>query len=203
MKKYKNIIFDMGNVLLDFSPFTIVSHFTNDSNIIHECVREIFYQQEWLDLDQGIMDENQAYQKIIKRVNPKYHSFVQSILDHWHEYLSERKEMIGLLSLLKEKGYKLYLFSNASLRFYTYINRFDCLNYFDQKVISADIKLSKPSHDFYRKAFDLCQINAEESFFIDDSYPNILEAYKCNCDGYVHNGSYNLLIEYLNKIEIL
>ena len=203
MKKYKNIIFDMGNVLLDYSPHTIVSHFTNDSEKINTLVKEIFYQQEWLDLDQGILSYDDAYILFKNRLSPNYHSIVKDILDHWHEHLFERYEMFGLLTELKQLGYKLYLFSNASLRFYNYEKRIKCLSLFDQKVISADLKLSKPSDEFYYKAFDLCGIKADESFFIDDSMINIIKANQLGMDGYIYNGTISLLYKYLHQIEVL
>ena len=203
MKQYKDMIFDMGNVLLDFSPFSIVSNFTSDTSLINLLVKEIFYQQEWLDLDQGIMDEDTAYLQITKRLDSNYHTLVKQILDHWHEYLVERDEMSELLSMLKQKGYKLYLFSNASLRFNDYKNRMQVLTYFDQKIISAEIKLSKPSEAFYIKALELCGIEANDSFFIDDSPINILNANQYGIDGYIYNGSYTLLKDYLQKLNIL
>ena len=203
MKKYKNIIFDMGNVLLDYSPHTIVSHFTNDSEKINTLVKEIFYQQEWLDLDQGILSYDDAYILFKNRLHPNYHSIVKDILDHWHEHLFERYEMFGLLTELKQLGYKLYLFSNASLRFYDYERRIKCLSLFDQKVISADLKLSKPSDEFYYKACDLCGIKANESFFIDDSMINIIKAIQLGMDGYIYNGTISLLYNYLHQIEVL
>jgi len=203
MKQYKNIVFDMGNVLLDYSPHTIVSQFTQDESIINRLVKEIFYQQEWLDLDQGLINDDEAYAQVIKRLDPSYHTITKSIFDHWHEYLFERIEMFELLNNLKQRGYKLYLFSNASPRFYQYEQKINCLSLFDQKIISADIKYSKPSHDFYQKAFEICGINANESFFIDDSVQNILMANQLNMDGYIHNGTYQLLYNYLRKCEIL
>ena len=203
MKRYKNIIFDMGNVLLDYAPHTIVSHLTRDTESINTLVKEVFYQQEWLDLDQGILSYDDAYILFKKRLHPKYHSLVKDILDHWHEYLFERCEMYELLSELKQLGYKLYLFSNASLRFYDYENRIKCLSLFDQKIISADLKHSKPSDDFYHKAFELCGISAHESFFIDDSAINILKANQLGLDGYIYNSTYSLLYDYLKRIEVL
>jgi putative hydrolase of the HAD superfamily len=203
MKKYKNIIFDMGNVLLDFSPHLITSKYTQDTDIIHKLVKEIFFKQEWLDMDQGIMSEEEAYHQIIQRVEPEYHFIVKDILDHWHESLIEREIMSDLLEQLKQKGYKLYLFSNASLRFNAYKERIKALNYFEYKVMSAEILYSKPSLEFYRKGFELCNINPEESFFIDDSAQNILSANDLGMDGYIYNGSYSLLIDYLKQMSIL
>lgn len=203
MKKYTNIVFDMGNVLLDYSPHLIVSKFTDDIQLVQLLVNEIFYKQEWLDLDQGIIKEDEAIGSISKRIDSKYLDLVKQIFNKWHLYLTEREEMIDLLKMLKSKGYKLYLFSNASLRFYQYVNSFKCLDYFDLKVISADLKISKPNLDFYRQASSLCQIDLKESFFIDDSAVNILESNTLNMDGYIYNGTFRLLIEYLRKVNII
>lgn len=203
MKKYTNIVFDMGNVLLDYSPHLIVSKFTDDIQLVQLLVNEIFYKQEWLDLDQGIITEDEAIGSISKRIDSKYLDLVKQIFNKWHLYLTEREEMIDLLKMLKSKGYKLYLFSNASLRFYQYVNSFKCLDYFDLKVISADLKVSKPNLDFYRQARSLCQIDLKESFFIDDSAVNILESNTLNMDGYIYNGTFRLLIEYLRKVNII
>lgn len=203
MKKYKNIVFDMGNVLLDFSPHNIVLKFTTDQNQVHTLVHEIFLKQEWLDLDQGIMDEEEAFNSITERIDQEYSVLVRNILNHWHESLVERDEMINLLEILKLKGYKLYLFSNASKRFYTYYKNFKCLTFFDQMIISADIKHSKPSKEFYSIASNLCQIELQESFFIDDSAQNILNANRMGMDGYIHNGSYRLLYQYLQNLNII
>lgn len=203
MKKYKNIVFDMGNVLLDFSPHTIVSKFTTDQNKIQILVHEIFHNQEWLDLDQGIIDEEEAYNSIIKRLNQNDSDILRKILDHWHESLVERDEMINLLELLKQKGYKLFLFSNASKRFYSYYKKFKCLTYFDKMIISADIKYSKPNNEFYTNASNLCQIDLQDSFFIDDSAQNIIYANRMGLDGYIHNGSLKLLYDYLQNLNII
>ncbi len=203
MKRYKNIVFDMGNVLLDYSPHLMVSKFTDDIQLVQLLVNEIFYKQEWLDLDQGIITEDEAINTISKRIDSKYLDLVKQIFNQWHLYLTERVEMIDLLSLLKSKGYKLYLFSNASLRFYQYVNTFKCLDYFDFKIISADLKVSKPDLEFYRKACEICHIDLSESFFIDDSAVNIIEANKLSMDGYIYNGTFRLLIEYLKKVNII
>jgi len=203
MKKYKNIVFDLGNVLIDYSPHTIVSRFTQDTKIINVLVHEIFYKQEWLDLDQGIMTYEEAYDSICQRMNEEYYPIIKEIFDHWHEDLSDREEMISLLSSLKQKGYKLYLFSNTPQRFSEYKENLKCLDYFDKYVISADLKFSKPSTEFYISAFNLCDIQPNESFFIDDSVQNIIQANKLDMDGYIYNGNLKLLYQYLNTLEII
>lgn len=203
MKKYTNIVFDLGNVLIDYAPHSIVSQFTQDINTIQRLVHEMFYKQEWLDLDQGIISEDEAYVSITKRLKQDDHIIVRDILDKWHNYLYEREDMINIVRALKLKGYKLFLFSNASKRFSDYKDKIKSLTYFDQMVISADIKHSKPSDEFYIEACKICHIELNESFFIDDSIQNIIRANHLGMDGYIHNGSLELLNDYLRKINIL
>jgi len=203
VKKYKNIVFDLGNVLIDYSPHTIVSRFTQDSKIINLLVHEIFYKQEWLDLDQGIMTYEEAYDSICQRMSQEYYPIIKDIFDKWHEELSDQEVMISLLSLLKQKGYKLYLFSNSPHRFHEYKRKLQSLDYFDKHVISADLKISKPNIEFYLYAFQLCGIKPNESFFIDDSVQNIIQANKLDMDGYIYNGNFELLHRYLNALEII
>jgi putative hydrolase of the HAD superfamily len=203
MKRYKNIVFDLGNVLIDYSPHSIVANFTQDVKVINLLVHEIFYKQEWLDLDQGIITYDQAYHSISHRIDSEYYPHLKEILNRWHDYLSDREEMIELLNLLKLNGYKLFLFSNTPHRFDEYKKNLKCLDYFEKTIISADIKLSKPNIEFYHSACQLCDIKPNESFFIDDSAQNIIHANKIEMDGYIYNGNLQLLYQYLSKLEIL
>lgn len=149
------------------------------------------------------MTYDEAYNAICLRINSDYYPIAKDILNCWHNYLNDREEMINLLSLLKLKGYKLYLFSNTPHRFNEYKMNLKCLDYFEKYVISADLKISKPNIEFYHSACQLCGIKPNESFFIDDSAQNIISANKIDMDGYIYNGNLELLYRYLSILEIL
>lgn len=202
MKRYTTLIFDLGNVLIDFSPYTIVSSYTNDVSRIQSLVSEIFLKQEWLDLDQGIMTLDVAKTQILERLDPSLHELALNILDTWYDHLTERPYFPDLLKELKAMGYRLVLFSNAATCFHDYQERIAALAYFDQKVISADLKLSKPDREFYRIACDMLQIDPESAFFIDDSMANVQAAQAFGIDAFWYNGNFDRLVDYFAKINI-
>ena len=203
MKKYKNILLDMGNVIIDFSPFSITAAFTNDIETIHRLTIEIFFKQEWLDLDLGTTDEQRAYASIIQRLPAQDHQVCKEIIDQWHKTITEKMDMLDIVKQLKHRGYRLFLCSNASLRFHTYKNTIEAFQSFDDLIISADINLSKPHPDFFNYILEKHTLDPKECFFIDDLWHNILGASHCGIDGYLYNGNTGLLKAYLEKIGIL
>lgn len=203
MKKYKNILFDMGNVLIDFSPNSITAAFTKDIEAINRLTTEIFFRQEWLDLDQGIIDEQSAYESIIQRLPVQDHVICREILERWHITKTDRIDMLEVVKELKEKGYRLFLCSNASLRFHVYKDSIESFQYFDDLLISADIKVSKPNPEFFNHLLKKHSLDPKECFFIDDLPHNILGANKLGIDGYLFNGNTQLLKTYLKHIGIL
>lgn len=202
MKRYTTLIFDLGNVLIDFSPYSLVSSYTNDVQVIQTLVREIFLKQEWLDLDQGIMSFEVAKQRILERLDDSLHGLALDILDTWYDHLTERPYFPDLLKELKAMGYRLVLFSNAALCFNDYKDRIQALKYFDHKIISAELKLSKPDLEFYRVACEMLEIDPKSAFFIDDSMANVQAAQAFGIDAFWYNGNFDRLVDYFAKINI-
>ena len=85
---------------------------------------------------------------------------------------------------LKAKGYRMYICSNASLRFRTFQNEIPGFSMMEGALVSAEEKLLKPDPAIYRRLFEKFQIRPEESFFIDDLQENIDGAKACGMAGY-------------------
>ena len=93
-----------------------------------------------------------------------------------------------LIRELKEKGYGIYLLSNASLRQHDYWPRVEASRYFDGTLISADVKLVKPQPEIYRLLLEQFRLKGEECFFVDDLPGNIEGAFYVGIPGAVfHN----------------
>ena len=69
---YKNILFDMGNVIMDFSPDYILSMYTKDVKLINYLKYKIVYTRAWADADKGVLSEEEVYEEIIKDLEEKY-----------------------------------------------------------------------------------------------------------------------------------
>ena len=103
----------------------------------------------------------------------------------------------------KEKGYKIYLLSNAGFNQHDYWEKIPASKYFDGKVVSCDVGEVKPFKEIYEALYKKFNIKPEESFFIDDLIINIFGANRTGMDGYVFTGDVNDLRAELRSRGIL
>lgn len=195
----KNIIFDMGNVLLSWDPDQIVSSYLPEPEQQQLVKKELFGESEWRALDKGEITEQVLIEQVCKRLPNELHEKVVEIMDHWHEYLTPFEESDELIQELKQLGYQIYLLSNASQRFHQYEKEITVFSLFDGKLISADVHLTKPEKGIYQCLFDTFSLNPEECFFIDDMQENIDAAKEVGMDGYCYDGNMEKLRKALTK----
>lgn len=199
----KNFIFDMGNVLMDFSPDYILSQYTQDLDLIATLKTLIFKSTIWKQLDQGLIEFEDAKIKIMDDIPKAYHLIVQDFFDTWYKHKLPREKMTVLIKALKEKGYGIYLCSNAAQLFHSYKDQYPVFEYFDGILISADIKISKPDVRIYEYLLDQYELNASECMFIDDLGENIVAAETLGIHGYHYNGNESMFEMYLKQLNLL
>ena len=78
----KNIIFDLGNVLLRFQPSEFLLRFTGDIGYIEQFIPKIFRSTVWLDLDRGTISLENAKEIFISKY-PKEKDFLTLFFNHW------------------------------------------------------------------------------------------------------------------------
>ena len=185
----KNIIFDMGQVLIHWRPHMFVEHFDLTNEEKQLLMKEVFTNIEWPQLDRGTISDEDAIAAVNKRLPEKFHPMVEEIISGWWKLpLVPMEGMEDVVKELREKGYGIYLLSNASLWLRTYFDRIPGSQYFDGHVVSSEEKLLKPQHEIYETLFERYKLKPEECFFIDDSPYNIEGAYMCGMRGAVFHG---------------
>lgn len=168
----KNIIFDIGNVLLYFDPHNFLQkHFSReDSDFLFSA---IFDTQEWLDLDKGTISEEEALEIFIKR-NPEKEGILRDVMSSFYRIFTPVKSTVSVLKHLKGHGYNLLYLSNIHLKIYEYIFReYDFFRLFNGGIISAKVKMLKPDKDIFYRLIEEYSIKPDESLFIDDTFHNI------------------------------
>ncbi|KAJ53591.1 putative hydrolase of the HAD superfamily [Clostridium tetanomorphum] len=174
----KNVIFDLGNVLINFNPMEYLHKKVSDKEKIQEIFEEIFLSEEWAMLDKGVITEEEAIERICSRSNGN-DELIRVVMDNWYEMLTPIEDIVETLKRLKDKGYKVYYLSNFHmLAFENVTNRHEFFKYFDGGVVSFKEKLLKPEKDIYNKLIERYKINPKESVFIDDTEINIEGAKK-------------------------
>ena len=185
----KNIIFDMGNVLIYFDrDYFLDAAGVTDPKDRQLLMREVYLSLEWSRMDRGSLTENEATEIFLSRVPERLHEKVKTLVGEWDRPILPVPGMADLIGELKTNGYGIYLLSNASLRQHEYWPRVPGCELFDGALVSADVKLVKPQTEIYALLCDKFSIKPEESIFVDDSTPNVEAAFFFGMNGVVfHN----------------
>lgn len=199
----KNIVFDMGRVLLNYEGHMVSRHFIEDEAKRKTVASAVFDSQEWILLDMGLISEEDALKRMQKRLDTDYEKEMAALcLAHWHEYnMWPIEGMEKLVARLKKEGYGIYLLSNASLRLLDCYQMIPGIQYFDGIVFSAEVKYIKPQKEIYFHLFDRFHLKPEECLFIDDLPLNIEGAAACGMEGYCFaDGDVKRLEEFLSHL---
>ena len=200
---YTNFIFDMGNVLMDFSPDYILSRFSDDVVVIELLKKAIFKGDWWWRLDNGDVSFEEALVGVSNDVPEVYHEVLGRFFESWHLHKVPRLDMLEIVRDLKGRGYGIFLCSNAAARFHSYKDTYEVFSYFDDLVISADIGVSKPDPRIYQVVLDRNNLSASSCLFIDDLAVNIAGGEAVGIAGYQYNGNAALLRSFLETLKIL
>ena len=188
MKPIRNIIFDMGQVLMYFSPKVYVERQgIRDEEDRKLLLREIFQKVEWIQLDRGV----------IRGLGED----AESILRNWGKGpLMPVPGVEELMKELKNLGYGLYMLSNASVALNTYVAWIPGAQYLNGRVVSADWGMLKPEREIFEKLAELYDLELSESVFIDDSPVNVEGALRAGLKGIVFHDD---VIELRKELQLL
>lgn len=177
---YKNIIFDIGNVLLEFNPKEFLSSKIPEADKVLEVHKEVFESEEWLMLDRGTITEEDAKKVLINRSSNNAH-LIPVAFENWYDILIPIEGTVKVLKLLKAANYKVYFLSNFHRLAFKNINeRYDFFKLFNGGVVSYEEKLLKPEQGIYARLIEKYELKPEECIFIDDVQANIEGAKKVN-----------------------
>lgn len=196
----KNIIFDLGNVLLKFETKEYLkSKIPIDK--IEIVYKSIFQSEEWIALDRGTITEEQARANIINR-NIEYKEYINIAFENWYDLLTPIEENVSILEKLKDNNYKIYYLSNFHDLAFKYVTKkYDFFRKFDGGVVSYEEKMLKPESEIYRTILKKYNLNPNECIFVDDTKINVDGAMDCGLYG-IHLKDSNTLEEELKKYRI-
>jgi len=151
----------------------------------------------------GLITEHDAEASICLRVPAQDHPLIHQIIASWPQAMIIKKEMIPLVKQLKAMGYRLFLASNASIRFYEYQETIEALKSFEGILISAQIHQIKPRLAFYEALLLRFHLEPGSCLLIDDLSDNILGAAQAGIEGIVFDGQLDHLVQLLKEKGIL
>ncbi len=185
----RNIVFDLGNVLISFVPSEFFKKKNYPENIRNIILAEVFNSPEWMLLDNGEISVGEAVESISRKSSLKREE-IDLIFSFRTEIMFPLDNNVRLLPALKKQGLRLYYLSNFPLDVFEQIkNDYYFFRYFDGGIISSEVKLSKPDIRIFRLLLDRFSLSPEETLFIDDIEANVNAALKTGMKGMTTFGS--------------
>lgn len=199
MNTIKNIIFDLGGVILDINYQATIDAFVeigikDFSNLYSQKdQRQIFD-----DFEIGKITSNQFISSIQSLSQNSISK--DKIITAWNAMLLEiNTEKLDYLLSLKER-FRIFLLSNtneihiskfeAGLAKKNELKKFyDC---FEKVHFSSRFSLRKPNVDCFKKVLKFNKLNASETIFIDDSKQHVEGALKYGIKGYLFPQNYTI-----------
>lgn len=164
----KNIIFDLGNVLISFKPAEYLEkmgYAPESKNII---LNDIFKSPEWFGLDNGNLTTAEAIEKIAARSSLKKEE-ITSLFNLRTEIMYPINGNITLLPELKKRGFMLYYLSNFPEDIFDEVfNGYEFFKFFDGGLISSRVKCIKPDIKIFEIIIEKYSLSKNECLFIDD-----------------------------------
>ena len=185
----RNVIFDLGNVLISFRP----SEYLDTKEYLLEkketILKDIFNAREWIQLDNGDITLSEAIDSINERSYLTKEE-IAHIFNLRTDLMVPLDQNVNLLPDLKKRGYRLFYLSNFPIDiFHEVKSGYYFFNYFDGGIISAEVRFSKPHKRIYEILLEKYSLLPEESLFIDDLEINVKAAMSVGMKGLVTHGS--------------
>ena len=171
----QNLIFDVGDVLLEYRWFEML---TKDFGLSEDEARriggEMFDNEIWV---QGLDGGRLSLEEAIHQYELKYPDDVKVMgwfLRNGEQMVVKRPEVWDKVAALKEKGYKIYLLSNYSDElFHMHTKGAKFLDVIDGGVVSYQVHALKPDREIYEILLKKYDLKAEECLFFDDRAANV------------------------------
>lgn len=169
----KNVVFDVGNVLVRWSPIEIVRlTFGNDVDA-EALAKDLFTSAIWLDLNKGLITETQAKQRyqLEKQLS-------ESEAERFFYYVKHTQLLIygsvDLLKRIKSAGYRVFALTDNVVEIVEYLKAtYDFWPLFEGTTVSAEFGLLKPQPEIYQSLLETHQLLAKETVFLDDMPYNV------------------------------
>lgn len=171
----KNIVFDFGNVLVDWNPHYLYDGYFNHPKACQEFINTVI-TTEWLKrIDSGHTLDECIEEAVLK--HPQYEGAIRLYKSHWQVMING--PIAGMEEVVKEmkKRYPIYGLSNWNMETFTETRKHEAiLQLIDNYVVSGSINIAKPDDAIFEYFLNKFRLVPEECFFIDDNPDNVAAA---------------------------
>lgn len=171
--KVRNIVFDVGNVIVRWEPLEIMRLTFVESEDHEQLAKAIFQSQTWVNLNKGLISETEAKTQYQQTLG----------LSEWEceqlfYYVKQTQRLIvgsiELIQHIKSAGYSVYALTDNVHEIVSYLkSTYSFWPLFDGAIVSADVGMLKPQPEIYHSLLNKFELIASETVFIDDMLYNV------------------------------
>ncbi len=167
------VVFDLGEVLIDWNPRYLYGQLFDSSEEMEQFLDTIC-TPEW----NAQQDAGRPFRDavaLLQKQHPEFHALIEAYHTRWEEMLGDANHgSVDLLRRVKKTTLPVYALTNWSHeKFPIARGRFDFLNWFDGIVVSGEEKLKKPDLAIYQVMLERYRLEPQHTLFIDDSLANV------------------------------
>ncbi len=181
----KNIVFDIGNVLVDFRLKEFLAEKGFDGPMIKRLLKASVMSPYWEQFERADITEEEAMAAFVS-LDPEIEEELYKAFSNIHGMLTIRSYAVPWIKSLKEAGYHVYYFSNYSRKAYDECP--DSLVFMkdtDGGFLSFQQRMTKPDPKMYTRFLEQFRLVAQECVFIDDTEQNVAVAENLGFHGIV------------------
>ena len=168
------VLFDLGAVLIDWNPrYLYRPLFGSDEAAMERFLAEIVPPEWNHQIDAGKPFADAIAERI--RDHPEHAELIALWKDDWTKMLREPiDESVAILGELRQRGHRLYALTNWSAETFPLARaKFGFLDWFEDIVVSGEVKLVKPDPRIFALTIGRCRLDPARTIFIDDNPRNV------------------------------
>lgn len=184
----KNIILDIGNVLIPFSWRQHLDHFGFSDEIKERLAKAVFLDDDWNEIDRGVLTKEELLARFIEN-DPEIEDEIRKVMENISGTVGAYPYTSTWVPELQSMGYRVYLLSNFSdQQLHDSRAKLPFIDQADGALLSFRYQIIKPDDAIYQKLFELFDLKPEECLFFDDKEENIEGAIRNGMKGHVFVG---------------
>ena len=168
------VLFDLGGVLIDWNPrYLYRPHFADNEAAMEHFLTNVCAGDWNHEIDAGKRFADAVAER--QRLFPDHAELIALWESGWESMLGDAiAETVAILEELKARGLRLYALTNWSYETFPIARRrFDFLDWFQDIVVSGEVKLAKPDPRIFDLACTRCQLAPGSTVYIDDAPRNV------------------------------
>lgn len=172
----RNIIFDVGNVLVEYSWERMLKALHITGEAYDAVAKATVLSPMWNELDRSLLSDEEILEGFIQNA-PEYEKETRLVWDNIPESIHCYDYSVEWVREFRKKGYGTYILSNYSKRGYEMTKQeLPFVADMDGVLFSYEVKLVKPEPEIYQTLLKKFQLKPEECVFLDDNEKNIIAA---------------------------